>query len=55
MTDGKLPCCIGFISVNGHKYRAHPSVLYNGKPRNDEAMVKWHGYAYSLSGWMHAL
>jgi Plavaka transposase len=53
MTDGKLPCFTEFICVNGHKYRAHPSV-YNGKPWNDHAMVKWHGYTYPLPAIIHA-
>jgi hypothetical protein len=53
MTDGKLPCFTEFICVNGHKYRAHPSV-YNGKPWNDHAMVKWHGYTYPLPALVHA-
>jgi hypothetical protein len=52
MTNGKLPCFTKFISVNGHKLRAHPSV-YNGKPWNKHAMVKWHGYAYPLPCLIH--
>ena len=52
MTNGTLPCFTEFICVNGHKYRAHPSV-YNGEPWNDHAMVKWHGYKYPLPALIH--
>jgi hypothetical protein len=29
--DGKLQCCTEFISAEGHKYRAHPSI-YDDQP-----------------------
>ncbi|KAI2489948.1 hypothetical protein MHU86_24629 [Fragilaria crotonensis] len=52
LTDGKLPCFTEFICVNGHKYRAHPSI-YDGKPWNDHAMVEWHGFQYPLPAFIH--
>ncbi len=52
MTNGKLPCFTEFICINGHKYRAHPSI-YDGKPWHDHAMVKWHGYPYPLPAFIH--
>ena len=36
--DVGLRCCTKFISAEGHKYRAHPSI-YNGQPWHDHTMV----------------
>jgi len=52
MANGKLPCFTEFICVNGHKYRAHPSI-YDGKPWHDHAMVKWQGYPFPLPAFIH--
>jgi hypothetical protein len=41
--DGRLTCATEFICKKGHWYRTHPNT-YDGKPWNDHAMVKWHGF-----------
>jgi hypothetical protein len=43
--DVGLRCCTEFISAEGHKYRAHPSI-YDGQPWHDHAMVEWPNYKY---------
>ena len=53
MPNGKLPCFTEFISVNNDRYRAHPSILYNGRPWNDKAMVKWENIDEPLPAFIH--
>jgi hypothetical protein len=52
MPNGKLQCFTEFISVNDDRYRAHPSI-YDGRPWNDHAMVKWHGVNTLLPAFIH--
>jgi hypothetical protein len=40
-----LRCCTEFISADGHKYRAHPSI-YDGRPWHDHAMVELPNYKF---------
>ena len=40
-----IPCFTEFISADGHKFRAHPSI-YDGQPWHDHAMVDWPNYRY---------
>ncbi len=51
-TDGKLLCATEFISKKGHRYRAHPNI-YDGKPWNDHAMVKWLGFVDPIPALIH--
>ena len=52
MPEGKLPCFTEFISVKNDRYRAHPSI-YDGKPWNDKAMVKWENLREPLPAFIH--
>ena len=54
MTNKKLLCFTDFICVNGHKFHTHPSIYNSGKHWHNHAMVEWHGYAYPLTGSIHA-